>query len=377
MAKKRKDGYIQHTFTVNGKRYSVYGKTAKEAKEKELKKRKEIDEQIYLAHEGLTIDSFFERWHDSRRDTVAGATMRREQYMFDAISRAPIDMLDTPFGSLRLLDVDRQHIVYLQNSLKRTRRPTGELYSTRTINDMIMLVRQLFRAAMTERLVRWDPTDGVKSLKRTEEKARDSIHRALTIDETIRFFNACSGNWYEPLYRFLINSGCRIGEAGAIKASDIYDGYVHIEKTITRSEEGLYHIGTTTKTDAGIRVIPCTPAITEAINDQINQNVIVLGKPCGSDGQIFSSSKGNLVSNTKVNESIARICKVAGIEKFTAHAFRDTFATRALEGGMNPKTLQEILGHSDYGMTMNLYAHVMADTKKGEMQLVDTGVGIR
>ena len=52
------------------------------------------------------------------------------------------------------------------------------------------------------------------------------------------------------------------------------------------------------------------------------------------------------------------------------HAFRDTFATRAIESGIDPKTLQEILGHSDISMTLNLYAHVMDDTKHEAMQKI-------
>ncbi len=50
--------------------------------------------------------------------------------------------------------------------------------------------------------------------------------------------------------------------------------------------------------------------------------------------------------------------------------FRDTFATRAVEANMKPKTLQEILGHADIGVTMNLYAHVMEETKVQEMNAV-------
>lgn len=89
------------------------------------------------------------------------------------------------------------------------------------------------------------------------------------------------------------------------------------------------------------------------------------------DGLIFTSPESTLLNTTCVNREIGRICKTGKIERFTAHAFRDTFATRAIESGMNPKTLQEILGHADIGITMNLYCHVMDDTKVKEMNMVN------
>ena len=95
------------------------------------------------------------------------------------------------------------------------------------------------------------------------------------------------------------------------------------------------------------------------------------GNVTGVDDRIFRSARGLVLNESHVSGDIERICKKAGVTKFTPHAFRDTFATRAIESGMNPKTLQEILGHSDIGMTMNLYAHVMEETKEKEMSLVE------
>ena len=56
------------------------------------------------------------------------------------------------------------------------------------------------------------------------------------------------------------------------------------------------------------------------------------------------------------------------MRKFTVHCFRDTFATRMIENGMNPKTLQKILGHKNIAMTMNLYAQVTKKTAVDEMR---------
>jgi integrase len=59
------------------------------------------------------------------------------------------------------------------------------------------------------------------------------------------------------------------------------------------------------------------------------------------------------------------------IDHFTSHALRDTYATRCIEGKMDIKTLQVLMGHEDFNLTMSLYAHVMEDTKQEEMRKVN------
>ena len=85
---------------------------------------------------------------------------------------------------------------------------------------------------------------------------------------------------------------------------------------------------------------------------------------------IFRSYTGNYLLHPSVEYDIKKYCKRAGIEAFTAHAFRDTFATRCVESGMRPKTLQTILGHSSISVTMDLYVHCMDDTKVKELEAV-------
>lgn len=58
-------------------------------------------------------------------------------------------------------------------------------------------------------------------------------------------------------------------------------------------------------------------------------------------------------------------------EAFTPHTFRHTFATRALENGMQIKTLSRVLGHGEIQLTMNLYCHVTEDTLVEEMRKME------
>ena len=90
------------------------------------------------------------------------------------------------------------------------------------------------------------------------------------------------------------------------------------------------------------------------------------------DNLIFKAPECGLPMATPIDREIKRICKECGVTPFTMHAFRATFATRTIEGGMNPKTLQEILGHSNFNITMSLYGHCLVDTKKKAMTSLDT-----
>lgn len=374
MSKKRKDGYIQKTFTVNGKRYSVYGKTAKEAKEKELIKRRDIENKIYQRSKGLTVDAYFERWMESRPGTVSANTIKANKGMYSTISSMPIDKAGTKFGKLKLIEVERQNIIDLQAALKTAVKKDGKPYSTRTINDMISFTGQLLTSAKLDGVIPNNPAEGVKSLKRTEPKARDTIHRALTEEETKAFFEAAKGDWYYPLFYFMLSTGCRVGEAGALKLSCIRDDKLYIKVSITRDEINSYVVGDSTKTEAGERTIPITKDIKEALDAQKALNRIWFGNVVDIDKPIFRAVEGGILRESKVNDHISAICKASGIERFTSHAFRDTFATRALENDMKPKTLQDILGHADFGTTMNIYAHVMETTKEAEMQQVKLGI---
>ena len=83
---------------------------------------------------------------------------------------------------------------------------------------------------------------------------------------------------------------------------------------------------------------------------------------------IFLNRNGKLIPNSNYDIYLERLCAKADIEKISMHTLRHTFATRCIESGMKPKTLQKILGHANISMTMDLYVHVTEDEKQKEMQ---------
>ena len=166
----------------------------------------------------------------------------------------------------------------------------------------------------------------------------------------------------------------RIGEIGALKSSDIKKDMIHVQRTVTRTELGNYVIGESAKTKAGRRSIPIGEQLKDVIKEQQRLNKDIDGKVASKDDLVFKASERGILVASPIDRDIKKICKLINIEPFTMHAFRATFATRAIESGMNPKTLQEILGHSNFNITMSLYGHCLDDTKKQEMNNINISI---
>lgn len=378
----RADGRIVNRFTVEGKRYSVYGTNVKECREKESAKRAQIMAGLAKKGKDKTVGEYFAEWIAAKEGTVKPTTIRTDSILLRRMEITPIDKAGTLFGSLKLSKVETANVRALQGALQKElkfrtdkgKEKTRKGMTTRATNDSIHLLKAVYKSAIAERLVNWNPVEGVKTLKRTEKAARDTIHRALTKAETAKFLEYAKkrNSWYYNLYVFLLNTGARLGEAGALLPSDISKNGVTIKRTITRTEDGGYEIGSDTKTSAGVRFIPLLGDASAALEDQRKANaiaagvkIIELGKP------IFRAPKGSLLKSANVNYDIANICADAGINKFSAHALRATFATRCVESGMPPKTLMSIMGHSDISMTLTLYAHCEDETKIEQLKVVN------
>ncbi len=360
-SKKRADGRLQKSFTYNNKRYYVYGKDKDEIDEKIFTKKLEL-RQAKEMHDNPTFQVFYKRWVNNRRDSVTEATLRAQQCHYNTVSKVVIDGKE--FKDYKLQDIKAEDIRVIQRALVES----GN--KTQTINDKISFISHIFHDAILEQYITFNPCTPVKPLKKKEVASRDSNHRALTKEETKVFFDNAKDCYYYDVFRMAIQTGMRIGEIGALKNSDIYDGKIHIERTITRNEQGGYEIGDNTKTWSGRRTIPLNKAISEIIEHQRKINVMLDGNVTKLDDLIFKAPERGLLLSTPADRNIKSICKRTGIEHFTCHAFRATFATRCIEQGIAPRTLQELLGHKDYSLTMNLYGHVVDDTKQKAMDNV-------
>jgi len=329
----------------------------------------------------MSISEYYDHWEMGRIGTVKENTIGTQRFQFKTISDMPAGKSGR-FGDILLKDLRAEDVRSLQAQL-------AEGHSATSVNQYMNLLSTVLRCAVKERFLEEDPSEGVRRLRLCGQKAVHTIHRALTVQETAAFISAAKRSWYYELYCFMLNTGCRLGEAGAFSFGDIHGNVLMVRRTLTRTVGGVNTVGDDTKTLSGLRKLPLRPEAMEAIRSQMckkQYELLKLENHSGASpavmgkspefrveqafrdcGRVFCAPKGGLLLASNVDGDIRRLCRIAGITPFTSHAFRDTFATRAIESGMNPKTLQDILGHADIRLTMNLYCHCMDDTKQREM----------
>ena len=206
--------------------------------------------------------------------------------------------------------------------------------------------------------------------------------RVLSIQETELFLEYSKESRYYNLFVVALETGMRIGELKALYWNDIDFSRraLWVKKTmcLVRGDHGTYFEVHNPKTFCGNRLIPLTNKCIEALMRQkaLNTSTVQKYKDTNFTNLVFPSKNNQPFHEMVILESIHNVvAKMAAdgfyIEKFGPHTFRHTFATRAIENDMNPKTLQRILGHSSLQMTMNLYCHVSDDKLFDEMKKME------
>ena len=222
------------------------------------------------------------------------------------------------------------------------------------------------------------------------------VRHALTLEQQRAFIRYIENNerfesWV-TLFKFLLGTGCRIGEAIGIRWDDI-----DFEKRIISINHSLVYYSreykghgicsfavSLPKTEAGIRMIPMLDTVYEALKREYafqEENGFNETEIDGMTGFVFSNRFGNVHNPQAINRAIKRIYEAYNVEEavkaakekrepiliphFSCHHLRHTFCSRFCENETNLKVIQSIMGHANIETTMDIYAEV-TETKKHE-----------
>ena len=185
--------------------------------------------------------------------------------------------------------------------------------------------------------------------------------------------------YYEVVY-ILFHTGMRISELCGLtlKDIDLQNKTVNIDHQLQRTSDMRYIIETT-KTDAGTKVLPITEDVVQMFQAIIeDRNAPKVEKSIdGYSGFIFYDDNGMpLVAmhwQHRFNNMVDRYSDIYRVQmpNITPHVCRHTYCSNMAKSGMNPKTLQYLMGHSDISVTMNVYTHIGFDDAEEELKRME------
>ena len=361
---KRKDGTLQYAFTIDGSRYYVYAASVEECEKKRDEIRDKLKQGLSLKDGTITLHDYYERWQGRR---VKSGQVKQSTVYANNRRYARIDKI---LGKKRLTAIKKDDVYQLQADLVKD-------LSSKGTNDTIALLKSILKSAVDEDIIPKNPGDGVKSIKRTEEEAAKNTHRYLSGDEITAFFEAAAGSIYKNLFLFLLLSGMRCGEAGALTWADIDEknNVIHITKSVTRISNKEFVIGST-KTQDSKRDIELTDELRNVLASQKIQQAGLFGiRAVRDEQQIFTTLAGGLINQSNTCPVITNICKKADragqhIERFTPHAFRHTFITYELENGVPMNDIARQVGHTNTITLQKYYSHEDPEKMKEAFRMV-------
>lgn len=364
ISQRKRDGLYQGRFVNRfGKRETIYEKSLSELRHRLRNAQYEDENQINVVTKDITLDEWYDVWMDTCKRNCRNSTKATYATQYRMIKK-----------SLGWRKLNSLNLVIVQQAVNELKTDNQRK------NVKKLLVDMLDKAIDSDLLTR----NVAKKVNTVISKEETKERRVLTVKETKIFLKEEEGTFYYNLYVLALETGMRIGELLGLtwKDVDFEKRLIQVSQTLCYfKKDGKYVFEMhETKTNNGKRVIPLTKRAIKVLKNQwdCKNKIIAQGKTAPEEYQdlIFVTRNNKPTQQFIVQECISAIIRhiqdrYPDFERFSSHCFRHTFATRAIENGMNPKTLQKLLGHGSLQMTMDLYCHVTDDTLFEAMKMME------
>lgn len=254
----------------------------------------------------------------------------------------------------------------------------GKGYST--IKTVRGVVRPAFQMAVDDDLIRKNPFGfELATVVVNDSVTREAITRRQQRD-LLKFIKEDRhfSRYYDGIF-ILFHTGLRISEFVGLTISDIdfEDRKINVNHQLQR-KRNMEYIIEDTKTTSGTRQIPMTDEVYECFKRVIRNRKRPKVEPMidGYTGFLFLDKNDMPMVALHWEKYFQHICEKYNsiykiqMPKVTPHVCRHTFCSNMAKSGMNPKTLQYIMGHSDISVTLNTYTHIGYEDAEAEMKRI-------
>ena len=256
----------------------------------------------------------------------------------------------------------------------------GRGYSS--IHSIRGVVRPAFQMAVDDDLIRKNPFE----FQLATVVVNDSVTREAITRKQERVFLEFVANdkhfcrYYEGIF-ILFKTGLRISEFVGLTLSDLDMQNRKISVNQLQRKRNMEYVIEDTKTTCGTREIPMTDEVYECFRRIISNRKKPRVEPIveGKCGFLYLDKNDMPMVALHWEKYFQHICEKYNsiyrvqMPKVTPHVCRHTFCSNMAKSGMNPKTLQYLMGHSDISVTLNTYTHIGYDDAKEELKRVVNG----
>ena len=366
----RKDLIYEYRYTdIRGKRRTIYSSNLSELRKKEAEILKQLSKGIDYAAVQITVIALVERYirlkQGTRYNTKVGY-----KFVLNIIKKED-------FGYRQIRDIKVSDAQAWMIKLHDDGRGYSTLTSVRGV------IKPAFQMAYNEDAIRKNPFD----FKLVDVVPNDSQKRIALTDEQQEIWmnfireDKTYSKYYDE-FVVLLGTGMRVSEFCGLTKDDLQfsERRIRVDHQLVRERGGKYYVEKT-KTECGCRFIPMTDEVYRSLLNILERRKKVAKEFIvdGYSGFLLLDKNDHpkvaLHIENEMRWAMKKYSKLhpdKPLPHITPHVFRHTFCTNMANKGMDVKHLQYIMGHSDVGVTLNVYTHANYDLAAEQMlEIID------
>ena len=357
--RKRKDGRWEGRYTAGhdpetGKAIyrNVLGRTQAEARAKLKQAIEEAKHVDPVRSKQYTIGEWMDIWFENyAKVKVRPSSHQTYRGYIDNHIKPNIGKI--PLGKLSSLDLQKFYKKLLSNGrverIESKKQSKG--LSPKTVRNLHQIITSAMKLAKEQKLIAKDPTGGC-ALPKVEHREM----KTLPVEQLASFLREAKESGVFELYYVELATGLRRGELLGLKWEDLdfEKGDLRVKRQVARINGEV--VEAPLKTKNAYRTLPLAKDTVDVLDQQ--------KKKVGASPWVFPGPTGGPMSPDSVLHMLHRVLKRAGLPRVRFHDLRHTFATLALQNGVDVKTVSGMLGHYSAGFTLDTYAHVTTSAQR-------------